>query len=94
MFTNRTKIISNALTIGAPQVAVDATTQTQMIANGFQVTAYSIAWLGQSQPPFTTNSYTLAPFDHSMVQDSAHTYVNAATTRQLAMAPTWTAWIF
>jgi len=89
IFTTTTKLISNELAIGASEVPVDPTTQTKTMTNNFEVTAYSIAWLGQSQPPFTTSSYTLAPFDHSMVQDSAQTYVTAATTRYWAEVDCW-----
>ncbi|KEF58582.1 uncharacterized protein A1O9_06508 [Exophiala aquamarina CBS 119918] len=77
------------LTVGAPQAVVDASTQTKTMTNNFQVAAYFIAWLGQSHPLFTTNSYTLAPFDHSTVQKSAQISVIVATTRYSAEASCW-----
>jgi hypothetical protein len=33
-------------------------------------TAYSIIWLGQEMPPFTTSEYTLAPFDAAQPDDA------------------------
>ena len=89
IFTTNTKLISQRLRIGASQDTVDANTQTRTMTNNFQVTAYSIAWLGQGQPPFTTSSYTLAPFDHSMFQDPAQTYVIVDTTRYWAEVNCW-----
>lgn len=89
MFTTTTRLISQSLTVGSAQDAVDADIQTQTMTNDFQITAYSIAWLGQNQPPFTTNSYTLAPFDHSLVRSPVHTYVNVSTMRYWGEVTCW-----
>jgi hypothetical protein len=44
-------------------------------------TAYSLLWLGQDMPPFTTPEYTLAPFEVSQT-------VNVASSNQTLSSET------
>ncbi|KAF2008749.1 hypothetical protein BU24DRAFT_468541 [Aaosphaeria arxii CBS 175.79] len=74
LFTTTTKSISQKSLVGVPYGIVNASVQTRTMSNSFLITAYSIAWLGQSDPPFSTASNVLTPFDHpsikSALQDS------------------------
>lgn len=89
MFTTITKPHNYRSAISVPFGIVDASTQTNTMTNNFLVTAYSIAWLGQSNPPFTTDTYTLAPSDLSAVKDRTRTLVTTSTTRFWSEVSCW-----
>lgn len=89
IFTTATEAILQKVVVNATRDTLDANGQTHNMSNNFLVTVYSVAWLGQGQPQFTTESYAVAPFDHSIVQISTQTSVTVPTTKYWAEVNCW-----
>lgn len=83
IFTITRKLMTFELGVGAPSRLLDTSIQTSTMTSNFLITAYSITWLGQEEPPFTTESYTLAPSDLSAVESKnlSQAAVTTSTTR-------------
>jgi hypothetical protein len=89
IFTTTSKLLTHTSLISIPHGIVDTSAQTHTMTNNFQVTAYAIAWLGQSDPPFTTESYAVAPVDLTAVKHPSRTSVTTSTTRYWSEVDCW-----
>lgn len=85
MFTSQTTIVTSATSVTQPAKLVDMDVQISHMTSQFLNTAYSIAWLGQSLPPFTTRQESFAPFS-SLSTD----YVGATDTLTTNTTRYWT----
>lgn len=87
MFSVQKAATRRGLQTSNPTPLADLHTQTKLMSNNFLLSAYSVTWLGQNSPAFSTNQYALAPFDIDRFQ------TNLSGNRGVVIAPTTRYWV-
>lgn len=95
MFVAYKQVLRETLYVSQPALLAPLDAQRDLMTNNFLLSAYSIAWLGQTPPEFSTNEYTFAPFSTDELTSNLtkgnldDTMVIARTTRYWSELTCW-----